>query len=327
VTDSKALQTLASAVKYLPFAGNTAARNAQQGAFNRALAGQIGEHASSLTDEVMANAARRIGQGYDELFSRNSVRLTPQDASKLANIINTATKFGGNDAGQLVGNHVDEIIGALDQNGAMPGRLYQSLRTDQLLPSERNAAPAAGHYLRQVRKVLEGAANRSMQGDDAQALAKLNGQYNSLRILQKAVNNRAAGAGGDVAPGSLWSLVNGKFGSTPAMRELAQLGQTVLKDPIPDSGTAARNLYTGALVGGGYFEPHAIAPMLVGGGVGATVGRVLNSPLAARTLPHAGESILRALSGAAQPADRLLPLLATRPDGRPSIANILAPAQ
>jgi hypothetical protein len=309
VTDSKFLQTLASAAKYLPFSGSGAAKSAQQGAFNRALAGQIGQNSDTLSDQVLANAAQDIGNRYNDLFGRNTISLNGSDASKLTDIINNATKFGGSDVGKIIGNHVDTIVNNLDQNGSMPGRLYQAIRTDQLLPAEQSANPALGQYLRQVRGVLQDAANRSIGPQDAAELSNLNGQYNSLKILQKAINNRAAGAGGDVSPANLWSLVNGKYGSTPQMRELAQLGQTVLKDPIPDSGTAGRNI-SYATLGAGVAMPHTILAPVIGG---ATVGRALNSPLAAKLLPAAYRGTTQLLAGLASPLPNLLPLLADAP--------------
>ena len=309
VTDSKALQTLASAAKYLPFAGNTAARNAQQGAFNRAVLRQVGENADNVTDPVLAAAKQRIGNAYESLFSRNTVTLTPADLQKMTNIANAATKLAGKDAGAVVGNHLDEIVANLGQGGTMPGRLYQALRTDQLLPAEQSANPATALYLRKLRQAVQDAAERSMGPQDAAELAKLNGQYNSFKILEKAVTKRASGAGGDVSPANLWSLVNGKHGSTKEMRDLARLGQTVLKDPIPDSGTASRALSYGAL-GGAVAAPHSVLPLAIGG---ATVGRALNSPLAARALPYAGQNLLQVLAGASRPANRLLPLLSTTP--------------
>lgn len=321
VTDSKALKTLASAAKYLPFAGNKAAADAQQGAFNRALSNQIGQNSDSLTDEVLSKAAQQIGQGYDDLFGRNTVSLNAQDVTKLTNLINGATKLAGKDVGDVVGNHVDEIIGNLDQDGSMPGRLYQAIRTDQLLPAENSAQPALGYYLRQVRSVLQGAANRSMGPQDAAELAKLNGQYNSLKVLQKAVTKRAAGAGGDVAPANLWSLVNSKYGSTAEMRDLAKLGQTVLKDPIPDSGTAARNVAYDALLNG----TGGVLTFPLRAAAGATVGRAFNSQLAAKALPAASRFGLNALATLGRPAPNLLPLLSTQPAVVPVGPQLMGP--
>jgi hypothetical protein len=159
---------------------------------------------------------------------------------------------------------------------------------------------------------MQGAADQSFGGEDAAALRGLNGRYSNLKVIQKALK-RQGGAADNVSPASLWALVNGKYGSTPEMRELAQLGQNVLKDQIPDSGTAQRLLSYGALTGGAVM-PHTVLPTAA---AGMTIGRLLNSPTAARVLPYAGQNALLGLSRVAQPANRLLPLLSTVP---PAIA-------
>jgi hypothetical protein len=322
VTDSKALQTLGSASKYLPFSGTASAKAAQQGAFNRALSNQIGENAPALSDDVLTSAAQRIGQGYNDLFARTNVKLQPQTVQKLGALWKQANQDLPPDLGRVVQNQITKYFDAAQANGGtIPGRLYQNIRAT-LQQVEGGNSPAS-HLVGQVRKTMQDAAEDSMGASDAATLKTLNGQYNSLKTLQKAVDKRAAGAGGDVAPANLWSLVNSKYGSTPEMRDLARLGQTVLKDPIPDSGTAQRLISYGALTGGAAM-PHTLGPMML---AGATVGRALNSPFVARTLPYAGHNLLLGLSGAARPAGRLLPLLARRPDGRPTIANILAPTR
>jgi hypothetical protein len=155
---------------------------------------------------------------------------------------------------------------------------------------------------------MQGAADQSFGGADAEALRGLNGRYSNLKVIQKALK-RQGGAADNVSPASLWALVNGKYGSTPEMRELAQLGQNVLKDQIPDSGTAQRLLSYGALTGGAVM-PHTVLPTAA---AGMTIGRLLNSPTAARVLPYAGQNALLGLSRVAQPANRLLPLLSTVP--------------
>lgn len=310
VSNSRFVKTMGSALNYLPFTGAYGAGRAQQAAFNRAVSQQIGENAPEFTDDLLSGAANRIGQGYNDLFGRNNVSINDGDLQKIGNIIGDAQSLGGADAGNVVNNHAGKIIQQLDENGSMPGRLFQSIRTDQLNPAIQNANPATGYYLKQLRGVLQDAASRDMGTDDAAQLAKLNGQYNSLKIIQQAINKRVGGAAGDVSPARLWSLVNGKYGSTPEMRDLAQLGQTVLKDPIADSGTAQRMLmyHTGMGLGGigaSHFVPGALPAL----GVGALAGRLMNSNLASRTLPYAGRAAITALQQAGRIAPYTLPLI------------------
>lgn len=310
VSNSRFVKTMGSALNYLPFTGAYGAGRAQQAAFNRAVSQQIGENAPEFTDDLLSGASKRIGQGYDDLFGRNTVSINDADLQKIGSIIGDAQSLGGADAGNIVNNHAGKIIQQLDENGSMPGQLFQSMRTDQLNPAIQTANPATGYYLKQLRGVLQDAAARDMGADDAAQLAKLNGQYNSLKIIQQAINKRVGGAGGDVSPSRLWSLVNGKYGSTPAMRDLAQLGQTVLKDPIADSGTAQRMLmyHTGMGLGGlgaAHFVPGALPTL----GAGALAGRMMNSNLASRTLPYMGRGMFTGLQQLGRAAPYALPLI------------------
>lgn len=315
VTDSKMLQTLGSASKYLPFSGNTGAQAAQRTAFNRALASTIGQNADDLTPAVMDAAKASNSAGYNALFARNAVQFQPQTISKLGAIWQQATKDLPPDQAQVVQNQITKYFDAAQANGgAIPGRLYQSVR--QTVQQVEGQNSPAKYLVGQVRKTMQDAANQSFGTQDAQALQGLNQQYGNIKILDKALG-QAQGANYTVTPANLWRLANTKYGASPEMTQLAQLGQTVLKDPIPDSGTAQRLISYGALTGGAAM-PHTLGPMML---AGATVGRVLNSPLAARVLPYAGQNLLLGLSKAATPAPYVLPGLVINGIGQQPIVT------
>ena len=304
VTDSKALQTLGSASKYLPFSGNTGAQAAQRTAFNRALASTVGQNADDLTPAVMDAARSSNSAGYNALFDRNAVKFQPDTISRLGAIWKQAGQDLPPDQAQVVQNQITKYFEAAQaNNGVIPGRLYQSVR--QTVQKVEGQNQPSKYLVGQVRKTMQDAANGSFGPQDAQALQGLNQQYGNLKILDKALG-QAQGANYTVTPANLWRLANTKYGASPEMTDLAQLGQTVLKDPIPDSGTAQRLISYGALTGGAAM-PHTLGPMML---AGATAGRVLNSPLAARVLPYAGQNLLLGLSKGVAPAPYLMPLLA-----------------
>lgn len=143
---------------------------------------------------------------------------------------------------------------------------------------------------------MERAASRA---DPDGTLADLNRQYANMKVTQRALK-RVAGAGYDVAPANLYSATQGRFGATPEMQALARMGQTVLKDPIPDSGTAQRYLTYGALGGFGFNNPLSAGSVLLSG---PTIGRFLNSNVAAHAVP----AITAATTRGAARAARLLP--------------------
>lgn len=315
VTDSKAIQTLGSASKYLPFSGNASAQAAQRAAFNRALASTVGQTADDLTPDVMNAARASNSAGYNALFDRNTVRLQPQTISRLGAIWKQASQDLPPDQARVVQNQITKYFDAAQANGGViPGRLYQSVR--QTVQKVEGQNSPAKYLVGQVRKTMQDAANNSFGTQDAQALRALNQQYGNIKILDKALG-QAQGANYTVTPANLWRLANTKYGASPEMIDLAQLGQTVLKDQIPDSGTAQRLISYGALTGGAAM-PHTLGPMML---VGATAGRVLNSPLAARVLPYAGQNLLLGLSKGTEPAPYLLPLLAPRVGQQPVVTG------
>lgn len=304
LTDSKAAKVVASAASYLPFSGSGSAGKAQQEGFNRALSKTVGQDASSLTPDVMKKASTAIGNQYNNLFARNTVNIAPEDVSKLVSLAKQAVTDLPPDQAKIIHNQIAKFVNAAgDHDGQIPGRLYQNIRAT-LIPMEKNQP--TGHLVGKVRKAMQDAASSSFGAKDAQELARLNGQYSNLKILSKALT-RADGADNNVNPARLWSLVNSKYGSTDEMRALAQAGQLVLKDPIPDSGTAARNVVYGLMGAGGALHPAGIPSLAGTAAMGATVGRALNSQAAAKLLPGITSKTLGGLTGLSRPARVLAP--------------------
>lgn len=100
--------------------------------------------------------------------------------------------------------------------------------------------------------------------------------------------------------------VNAPEGATKEMREIARMGQTVLKDPIADSGTAQRTLLYNLLMGGGSIANPALIPLIAKAAIGgATVGRAANSNGLARLLTRESRGVptsrIAELLGAANP--------------------------
>lgn len=309
VTDSRFLKGAGSVANSLPFSGAAKAGRKQQEAFNRAIGRSFGvEDGATLSDDVMQVARSRIGAIYDDVYSRNNVTLDEQALSKLAALERSASRNLPPNEALVVKNQIDDILNAT-QDGAMSGHQYQAFRTDRLLPMESGGRTFQSALIREVRRALDDAAFRSVGPEDAKALGIARRQYRNMKTAEKALG-QVAGAQGNVRPAALWPIVNQSRGATSEMRELAKIGQNVLKDPIPNSGTPERELIlrlmglggAGALGG----APLSTLAMLAGGGMG--VGRVMNSPLAASVLGQ-GRPI-SGLARLAQPAPRLLPAAA-----------------
>lgn len=303
---SMPIRAAQAASRWLPLSGAGRAAQNQQEAFNRAVARAMGADAPALTDDVMRQARGRIGQVFEDVYSRNDVPLTAAAMRKFAAIESDATKRLTEAEAQVVRNQLDAIIDNAD-NGVLTGQKYQAVRT-MLQRAEGN--DKLGSAVKELRKALDEHAAATVGPQDAAALAKSRGQWANLRTVEEALK-QVGGAAGNVRPASLWPLI--RNGSTKEMRELAKIGQNVLKDGLGDSGTAQRQFYTNLLTGGTGLSTAAAAgalPLFLQGAAGgALLGRALNSNTASRLLQQGNPTSL--LAGGAQRAlPRGLPLAA-----------------
>lgn len=248
---------------------------------NRAVGNSFGANATKLTDDVMDSARREMSQQFEAIYNRNAVPITEKAARRLAGIEREAARRLTNDEGQVLRNQLDDIL-ANAEDGVLTGQKYQAVRT-ALRKAE--GPDKLGTSVRELRQALDDVAAESVGPSDAAALKALRSKWANFRTTEKALKQNA-GAGGDIRLASLWPLI--RNGSTKEMRELARMGQTLLKDPIADSGTAQRSLMYNLLMGGGSIANPALIPLIAKAAAGgATIGRAANSDGLARLLTRA----------------------------------------
>lgn len=296
VSNSIPAKAMASMAKYLPFSGAGSAAQSQQQAFNRAVGRTFGADVPQFTDEALTGARRNMSGKFQEIYDRNNI---PMDDAATARLTSRQTEVSEpllREEASVVERYAQKIRDEV-QDGKITGPIYQRLRTN-LMEGEKRANPGVAAAIKGLRSELDEIAAASVGETDAAALKALRSQWANFRTTEKVLA-QVEGAKGNVRPAALWPQI--RNGSTREMRELARAGQVVLKDSIPDSGTAGRGIATGLLGGGGIAGGMGALPLL--GGLlagGATVGRVLNSGLlgdAVSRLPPA--VVLRALGRAA----------------------------
>lgn len=270
------VKRIGSVLSQLPGAGTGDAAAAQTAAFNRALSRSFGLESETLEPAVISAARSRLSGVYDDIWSRNDVKLDGATIAKLSALSQSANRSLTTDNAAVVNRQIQYILEQA-RGGAMPGRVYQNLRGELA-----GGDDAAGRIIKEARRALDNAAERSIGRADASALRQANAQYNNLRVVEDGLR-QAAGAGNEVAPARLWALINrhGRPRATPQMNALARLGQTVLKDPIPDSGTAGRVAVLGGLGGltGVGLGTESITPQQAAAlaSLGLLGGRAMNS--------------------------------------------------
>ena len=267
-TGSRALRWAESALNDLPFSGGMAqkAEQARTAAINRGAAKSIGQNATELTEDVLANARTQIGGTFDNLLANRKITL---DNS----FRNEVQAIGGSKVMKALRNEeVDAILGPfknLPQGKVkVTGDWFQQNKT--ALDSAIRSSYLAGENgkaraLEQFEKALERAAIRSMSADEAAAFKAAQKQWASLRLLEtgKVVE------GGNVLPGRLDSALTTRYGAAykegKIKGDLADIGKLAqVYKPLPQSGTAPRAVYSGMAGGALFAEPMTAASMMAG---------------------------------------------------------------
>lgn len=109
VAPSRVAKVLDSVSGEVPFSGARQFGEAQQAAFNRAIAGSIGEDADNVTSNVFSRAADRIGAGYDDIAARNAAKVTPELSQNLAGIAQDATDLGSDESQRVVSGLLSRV--------------------------------------------------------------------------------------------------------------------------------------------------------------------------------------------------------------------------
>ena len=292
VSDSIPAKTAASMGKYFPFSGARGAAQRQQAAFNRAVSKTFGADSEQLTDDVIQNARQKIGQEFDAIYARNDVPIDPNTVRRLVALETSLNRRLTTDEAKVLSGQLDDILQEAAGTGSMTGQKYQALRT-QIMKAE--SPDRIGFAVKELRQELDNIAAQAVGPQDAAALKVARGQWANLKTTE-GILKQVAGAGGDVRPSAIWPAI--RKGSTKEMRELGRLGQVLLKDPIPDSGTAGRNVLVGLMTGGGMAGGvGALGPMAAGAAAGATVGRVANSNALANMMLRPNVGATRKMAG------------------------------
>ena len=249
----------------LPFsgAGDRIAEARMQ--WQKALASEMGETADNgITHNVMNSAADRIGSGMNTIADRTTIQGGTPLRDDLTKIALEVPQFGLTDTQKTpVQAQFQNILKAFeDGDGKITGKVYQNLvQTGGPLDTVISSMdPTVSAFGMKIKNALDDAFQRSALPGDQAALRDLRYQYRVMKTVQPLVEQK--GLTGDIEPNGLLQRVraqSAKFDSANGgiaytgggkLGDLAYGGQIFFGRP-PDSGTAARNMIMGALMGGG----------------------------------------------------------------------------
>lgn len=268
LTGSKSLQTVESVMDDMLTTSGSARvkKEGQLTKFTKAALEKAGIKGDRLTAEVREQAESNFGDAYQKMFAGKKVGIDKEGMTALRNIqLKEASKLPTT-VKPIVQSYFKDIMGA---KGKMDGEAYQRLRSQLTKQSKSLSAtdPFTADVLRNIRNVLDTAAEKSIPEAQQGALRTLNNQYRNYKSLVKSVSNASEDAvEGVVSPTKLLQVLeSGNKTKTQAgygdLYELANAGRLVLPSSVPNSGTAQRQLAqriltsggTGAAVGGATY--------------------------------------------------------------------------
>ena len=299
-TGSKALRYTESALGDAPGAGGraSAAYERQGEQFTQAALRRAGEDAQRASPEVVDQAFTRIGQQFDDLAARNAARADQQFVTDMtADLQNYRQVVSPPNRVPAIDNYATEIANALQANGgAIPGNVYQSIRSRMEATARGLANPEARNAIRDMRESLDDLMERSIAATnpaDLGAWQEARRQYRNMLVIERS----AAAAGenaalGLISPAQLRQAAVGVQGRRNYARgdgdfaELARAGTATML-PMPQSGTGPRALAQGLPAALG-----ATAGAAVGGAPGAGAGAMLGAAGAAASPALLGRMLM-----------------------------------
>jgi hypothetical protein len=278
-TGRKPLQWTESTLRDIPLANRGIERmvRQQEDQFTRATLRRIGVDAPRAEPHVLAQAYQNIGNQFNQLAARNNIAPSRYFDRRLTQI---GDQYRAVTAEPMRLPIVERTIAALQspqvrQNGVIPGRLYQNMRSDlsreanSLRRTDPPAGRAVGAIMDALDDAMEAGIRRSNPGDLG-AWRQVRGQYrNYLAIEDAATRAGQSAAEGIITPTALRSAVarQGKRAyahNRGDLTPLARAGEVVMK-PLPQSGTTPRAIAAGLLGGTGLANPvAALAPIATG---------------------------------------------------------------
>lgn len=278
-TGSRPLRWQESALSEVPFGGKGAARAGEraQEQFTSATLRRAGINAERATPEVLDHAFDRIGSEFDRLAGSYDAEIRPAVWNRMQYTVNDyLSNVPPSQRAPIVEDIVRDIgDAAINNNGILPGRTYQSLRSriDRTARAAK-ADPDRSFALRGIKDALDSAMQRTIARsgnfDDVAAWRDARRQYRNMLVIERAATGAGeAASSGLISPAKLRQAtiaLQGRRGYARGLgefSELARSGEQVMT-PMPSSGTSERMW--------ALHVPSAMAGAIFGGTPGAALG-------------------------------------------------------
>ena len=246
---------------------------AKQQAFNRAIGKKIGVDENSLPPDVMQGAKSGIQGRLNEIWNNNALVLDAPMMQAIQSVrARAADKLMPEQAAQ-VEKMVQNLL-AKAENGAIPGAYVNNWQSEMrmIADGEKGLHQAV---LGDLRKAAIQGFNRSVSGDEADALGTARSQYGAFKTIEPLMAKGEAGmagrVSGDVPAGLLPQRVVQQYGNNvrnSPFAELSPIAGQFLTDRVGRTGGDMRAMLQNTLVGGGLLSGTAAfgAPVVAASG-------------------------------------------------------------
>lgn len=272
IANSKPLNAVAATLNYMPFSGRAAAEDAMLGGMNRAVSRTFGQDSENVT-MALRKAQGELGAKFDAVLQNNTVKMTPNFKTALAEAADQATSELGDDAASVIRKQV-ALIQTKGASGEIDGQAAYNIK--KALDRIGNGNSDAAFYARDLKKKLMDALNESIGPQEAKAFAKVRQQYGNMLALE---NIAANGVERGISAGRLANMKNIQNAD---LQELADIAAKFLTTRESNHGALQRLVIGGGAAGAaGGLGALPMLPVAVG--AGRATNALLNSN-AARSL-------------------------------------------
>ena len=175
--------------------GNRAADiTEQQGhAFTDAAMRRAGGNGLATSDNLAA-LNTRLGQEFEGISARNTMRVDPQFGQDVGQTLNRYGRLLDAQQRPVINRITDDLVDRLQaNNGTLPGTEYQAIRSDLSLAARSTNNQTLAGAFRGLRNALDNAMERSINPADAGRWGELRRHYGNSKVLERA----AVGGGED----------------------------------------------------------------------------------------------------------------------------------
>jgi len=298
-TGNSAVQYGESILGTAPFSGGKAAaiQDAQAKAFTQGGLKRAGIIAEDAGPATLNKTYAEFGPRFENAAARSNFTLDKQFAKELLPTFERYVKNSIPDQRPSLPDSLARSITDISKNqgGSMTGAQFSSMRRD-IQDALKTATGDYRELLVSLRSSLDNNLMRTGSPGMVNEWKTLNKDYSNFKTIEKAMGGAGSGtAFGTLSPQQLRTAVQNSYSGaytrgTSDMADYARAGAAIMQ-PLPNSGTAQRNLITGIV------DKTTNAAPVIGGVAAFSAGRspeeILAAVLAAGAIPGtAGRAIM-----------------------------------